>query len=179
MNNKNVPCDQLAELWDQIQTGNTPDWDPGKAFEYLIPRAFECENLTVRPPYRVTLPLKIGTVEQIDGVVYFMGRGFLIESKDHQEPLDIESVAKLRMRLERRPPGTMGLIFTSRSTITAPAELFAQFSSPMNILFWGPIDIDAGIRHKSMEKILNFKMCHAIENGMPNIKYRESNHDDH
>jgi hypothetical protein len=35
---------QLLNLWAQIQAGETPDWAPGKAFKYLVMRAFELEG---------------------------------------------------------------------------------------------------------------------------------------
>jgi hypothetical protein len=55
----------------------------------------------------VTYPQRIGAVEQVDGAVYLDGIPFLIESKDHEEPAAIDAIAKLRFRLESRPPGTM------------------------------------------------------------------------
>ena len=49
-------CDweDLRKLWRQIQSRDTPDWELGKAFEYLIIRMFELDNATVRYPYTVT-----------------------------------------------------------------------------------------------------------------------------
>jgi hypothetical protein len=41
---------QLLNLWAQIQLGETPDWAPGKAFEYLVMRAFELEGAAVTHP---------------------------------------------------------------------------------------------------------------------------------
>ena len=70
----------LRTLWYNIENRNTPEWDPGKAFEYLILRAFQLDVAEVRWPYRVKL---FGEeVEQIDGVVYCSGLSCLIESKD-------------------------------------------------------------------------------------------------
>lgn len=43
----------LLQLWEGIKTGSTPGWDAGKAFEYLIVRAFEIEGAEVRYPYLV------------------------------------------------------------------------------------------------------------------------------
>ncbi|ETW98071.1 hypothetical protein [Candidatus Entotheonella palauensis] len=31
----------LVELWEAVEAGDTPGWEPGKAFEYSILRAFE------------------------------------------------------------------------------------------------------------------------------------------
>jgi hypothetical protein len=97
----------------------------GKTLEYLNIRVFELKNLArVRYPYLVTYPEKFGTMEQVDGVVYLDGRCFLIECKDTTKPQDVESLAKLRFRLESRPPGTMGVL-VSRSEFATPAEVFA------------------------------------------------------
>lgn len=34
----------LLQFWQSIQDRNTPDWSPGKAFEYFILRAFQLEG---------------------------------------------------------------------------------------------------------------------------------------
>ena len=160
----------LISLWEQIKAGETQQWTPGDAFEYLIIRAFDMEGLHVRWPYHVTLPQKIGTVEQIDGAVYFQERGFLIESKNQQQKMDIEPVAKLRIRLERRPPGTMGMLFSTQG-FTVAAELFAQFSSPMNVLFWGKEDIEYAVTSCGMLEVLTYKMRYAVEEGLAYMVY--------
>jgi hypothetical protein len=56
---------QLLTLWEEIQADDTPGWEPGKAFEYLVIRAFELEGATVTYPFSVRLGGTI--VEQIDG----------------------------------------------------------------------------------------------------------------
>ena len=43
----------LVELWEAIEARNTPGWEPGKAFEYSILRAFELEGAQVTWPYSV------------------------------------------------------------------------------------------------------------------------------
>ncbi len=42
--------DGLRALWDNIEKRNTPGWEQGKAFEYLVIRAI-CKLLTLK--YRV------------------------------------------------------------------------------------------------------------------------------
>ncbi|NJM49276.1 MAG: hypothetical protein HC860_26425 [Alkalinema sp. RU_4_3] len=76
-------CDypQLLELWTAIQTGDTPGWDPGKAFEYLVIRAFELEGAAVTYPFSVNLGGTI--VEQIDGAIYSDGLSCLVEYRTH------------------------------------------------------------------------------------------------
>ncbi len=163
---------ELIDLWEQIKAGQTPHWERGEAFEYLIIRAFEMEGVQVRWPYHVILPQRIGIVEQIDGAINFQGRGFLIESKDQNRPKDIEPIAKLRLRLERRPPDTMGLIFSSAGFTTA-AEVFAQFASPMNVLLWDGNDFEYALMYGKMTDALAYKMKYAIEEGLSQVFYQE------
>src|SRR4051795_8524155 len=128
--------DDLLNIWERIKAGDlVPGWRSGKAFEYLVIRAFQVEEHPARWPFQVSYPQKFGTMEQIDGVVYLGDRAFLIESKDLSEPAAIEAVAKLRFRLEGRPPGTMGVLFSVRN-FTLPTEVFTQFASPLNVLLW-------------------------------------------
>jgi hypothetical protein len=42
--------DDLVNLWNQIESGNTPGWDSGKALEYLILLAFQLEGAEVTWP---------------------------------------------------------------------------------------------------------------------------------
>ena len=149
-----------------MQRKETPGWESGYAFEYLVIRAFQFEELRVAWPYRVTLPQKFGTVEQIDGVVYFENRAFLIESKHYENPLGVEPVAKLRLRLERRPPGTMGIVF-SVSDFTLPTEIFTQFANPLNVILWGPSDFEYAIKNGKMVDGLQHKIKYAIQDGLP------------
>ena len=93
---KSLQWHDLRSLWNDIETRNTPGWDVGKAFEYLILRAFQLDGAKVKWPYRVKL---FGEeVEQIDGVVYCSGLSCLVESKDFADKvnIDIAPIAKLR-----------------------------------------------------------------------------------
>ncbi len=71
----------LRSLWRAIQDGTPPEWDSGKALEYMVIRAFELdpdEPATVRYPYEVSL---FGEkVEEIDGAVHLPGLSCLVES---------------------------------------------------------------------------------------------------
>jgi len=158
----------LEKIWDSIKKGDKPrkPWREGKQFEYLVIRAFQIEGATVRWPYSVTLREKIGVVEQFDGGIYIDNQLFLVESKNLSEAAAIEAVAKLRFRLERRPPTAMGIIF-SVSDFSLPTEVFAQFASPMNVLLWGRSDMDAALREKKMFAGLKEKFLQACERGIP------------
>ncbi len=157
----------LIRVWREIKSqADVGEWPPGKAFEYLVVRAFELEGLTVRWPFQVTYPHRFGTMEQIDGVVYLGERAFLVESKNLAEPATIEAIAKLRFRLEARPPGTMGVLFSVRN-FTFPTEVFAQFASPLNVLLWSSEDLDSALAHGTMVAGLRSKLEYAIERGLP------------
>lgn len=157
----------LLRVWDDIKSERTiPGWDEGRAFEYMVIRAFQLEKTRVCWPFQVTWPQKFGTMEQIDGIVYLGERAFLIESKDLSEPVAIETVAKLRFRLEGRPPSTMGVLFSVRD-FTMPTEVFTQFASPLNILLWGRSDLDVALAEGAMTEGLKQKLDYGTEYGLP------------
>src|SRR3954467_2820051 len=107
----------VRQLWSEVQAG-TDVWDPGKAFEYLILRAFDLDGAVVEWPYSARLQRE--TVEQIDGVVLVHGLTCLVESKSTAEAVNIEPIAKLRNQLLRRHSAAIGILF-SRSGFTDPA----------------------------------------------------------
>lgn len=154
----------LLQAWDGIKARRAiAGWQAGKAFEYVVIRAFQLEAADTRWPYEVELPL-MGTAEQVDGAVYVDGTAFLIESKDLKRRAAIEAIAKLRFRLERRPPGTMAVLF-SVNGFTLPAELFAHFSRPLNVLLWGGTELDQALASARMIDTLREKHRYAIERG--------------
>src|SRR4051794_34066818 len=84
----------LRILWEQIVARETPDWEPGKAFEYLVLAAFRLDGAQVRWPYQVQLFDE--DLEQIDGAVHYGGLRCLVDSKDLVGNVAIEPIAKLR-----------------------------------------------------------------------------------
>lgn len=159
--------EELLRRWESIKQGNTSNgWQKGTEFEYLVVRAFELEDVVVKWPFRVTHPQRWGTMEQFDGLVYHGERAFLIESKNLSDPTAIEAVAKLRFRLEGRPPGTMGILF-STSDFSKPTEIFTQFASPLNILLWDSSDLDYALASECMIEGLRQKLSYAISHGLP------------
>ena len=152
---------QLQQFWSAIQSGHTPGWPKGKAFEYLIIRAFEVEGVPVRYPYEV--PGGSGTIEQIDGAVHLDAVSFLVESKDFSKrKTDIEPLAKLDMRLQRRPTATLGVLFSRHGLTDAALEI----SIPRNLLLWQGNEIDIAIRNQKMRTGLLIKYRHSIEDGV-------------
>jgi hypothetical protein len=54
----------LRDMWDKIQKGNVTGWDSGKAFEYLIPRAFQLDGARIKWPYRISLHEEINRTDR-------------------------------------------------------------------------------------------------------------------
>ena len=162
----------LRSLWKKIEKRNTSGWDAGKAFEYLIIRAFELDGAAVRYSYSVKL---FGAeVEQVDGVVYCSGLSCLVESKDYADRVnvDIAPIAKLRSQLLRRPASTIGLVF-SRTGFTDPARHLSYFSLPQTILLWSGDEIKYALEQETICELLVFKYRGCVEDGLPDFDIRE------
>jgi hypothetical protein len=99
-NIKRLDWNGLRGLYAQIESRDTPGWDPGKAFEYMVPRVFELDGARVRWPYDIWLHGH--KVEQIDGAVQAAGLYCLLECKDEKDSMPIIPVAKMRNQLMRR-----------------------------------------------------------------------------
>jgi Restriction endonuclease len=140
----------LRLLWQQIQAGETPDWDPGRAFEHLVIRGFELSGLRVEYAFDVPPDGKI--IEQIDGMVFLGDTPFLIECKD-RGAVDIVAVAKMRNPLLRRPPVTMGCVLITGG-FTEPALILAGFAIPHQITLWSGDDIHAAVNKQDFKTAL-------------------------
>ena len=156
----------LLALWELIEgdTSGADGWEPGKAFEYLVLRAFQIEGASVSWPYSVRIFETVA--EQIDGAVCTDGLHCLVESKDYQRPVNIEPVAKLRNQLSRRPAGSLGLLF-SRNGFTEPARLLTQFLAPQTILLWDGAEVQFALEHERMSEGLRLKYRYAVEHAVP------------
>lgn len=164
----------LLQWWRRIQSDDTPGWPPGKAFEYMVVRAFHLEGAEVRWPYEVRSvgPYATGIVEQIDGVVYSDGLACLVQSKDwSRQPVDVEPIAKLRYQLSRRPAGTLGVVF-SRTEFTEPAKMLAVFAAPQVVLLWNGRDLDRALTRGRMCYALLRKYRACVEEGQPDYMLR-------
>lgn len=160
-------CDwtALLDLWESIQAENTRGWAPGKAFEYLVLRAFQLEGADIGWPYTVSIGGE--QIEQIDGVVYSDGLSCLVECKDQRDPVNVEPIAKLRNQLLRRPSSAIGVVFSSRSAFSDPAVTLAQFTAPQTILLWRPEEVDCALRQQRVRQALTAKHRWCIEYGLP------------
>ncbi|HZW30717.1 MAG TPA: restriction endonuclease [Isosphaeraceae bacterium] len=137
----------LRRLWRQIQDGETPEWDPGRAFEHLVVRGFELSGLRVEYAYDV--PPEGAIIEQIDGMVFLGDTPFLIECKD-RDSVDFEAVAKMRNQLLRRPPVTMGCVFIT-GAFTEPALILASFAVPHQITLWSGDDVEVALEARDFK----------------------------
>ena len=164
---------ELSDLWEAIKAGNTPDWRDGKAFEYLVLRAFQLEGAYVAWPYMVTVGELTKTetketAEQIDGFIHTVdGLACLVESKNYgKDRVDVEPIAKLRNQLLRRPSMVIGIVF-SRSGFTDQASLLAQFIAPQTILLWGGNEVEIALQNQWFCKGLTAKYRVCAQKGLP------------
>jgi hypothetical protein len=136
----------LRSLWERIKIRDIPGWGGGKAFEYLVLRAFQLDGAVVRWPYGVSLYGQTEIVEEIDGSVRVGGLYSLVESKDEDGNIAIAPIAKLRNQLLRRPAGTFGMVFSWHG-FTEPAIQLAHFSLPQSIILWTGDQVEYALNH--------------------------------
>jgi hypothetical protein len=161
----------LLKLWAAIQQGDELlEWEPGKAFEYLVLRAFELDGAEIVWPYEVELDSDI--VEQIDGVIYYGGLSCLVEAKDRNDNIDIAPIAKQRNQLLRRPPSAIGVVF-SRRGFTRPAKALARYTVPQTILLWEGEELSITLEKQQMCEGLKAKFRYAVEYGLPDLDLKE------
>ena len=151
---------ELLAFWGRVkQRERIEGWAPGRAFEFLLLRAFQLEGARVVWPYASPL-------EQIDGGIYVDGLACLVEAKDHAEPIGFDAIARLALRMQRRPPPAVGMLF-STSGFTWPA-LKAVAAHPIrNVVLWNDTDISLSLNH-GMRSALRRKWRAAVEAGVLN-----------
>lgn len=156
---------ELSRMLDALAGGRRlPGWGRGKAFEHIILQAFALEGAEVRWPFEVREGRH--TIEQIDGAVYCDGLFCLVESKDYAEAINVEPVTKLRSQLNRRPDGTLGLIF-ARNGFTPSAKYLVKMHTPLNILLWEFDELILAVRDQKMKSALLTKFRFAVEQALP------------
>ena len=166
----------LQNLWASIKQGDTPGWEAGEAFEYLVLRTFELEHseeepVGVRYPYEVNLFDE--KVEEIDGAVHLPGMSFLVESKDWKDNVPIGPIAKMRNQLLRRPAGTVGVLFSQRG-FTPSAVALAHFTLPQAVLLWTGPELDLAFSERAMARYPRLKYRVCVEDGIPDYDIREA-----
>ncbi len=163
---------ELQGLWQQILACETPDWESGRAFEYLVVRMFELDGFKAKYPFSVKLPHNAKVMEQIDGVVYHDALGVLFESKDYSNIQDktkrnvnIEAVAKLRNQLQRRPYLTMGCVFSS-GDFTEPVSTLIDYLGNETILLWRGEEVNLCLQKRKVKPYFLTKLESRIEYGI-------------
>lgn len=162
--------EDMMQIWQDRRNPELQEkWGKGKFFEYAIIHAFELEKAEVRYPFNVPSPQVFldgkEVIEQIDGIIYENGLTALVESKDYAEGnIDIEPLAKLQVRLKRRPSPVIGCIF-SASDFTLPAQVLIESLMPHTILLWNKSDIECCLQHHCFRKGLRLKYRSVIEEG--------------
>ncbi len=151
----------LRRFWRQIEAGAS-GWPPGKALEHLVLRAFELSGARVCWPYTVSIDGAI--VEQIDGALYLGSLSCLVECKDTAAPTHVDTIAKLRNQLLRRPAGTIGLM-VSRTGFTHSAMVLADFLAPQCVLPWDGEEIAYMLEQEDFTLALVAKYRQSIEHG--------------
>jgi hypothetical protein len=157
---------KLRQLWKAIKKQDTPNWEPGKAFEYMILQAMRLNGGEIRWPYSV--PLFGEEVEQIDGSVRFDSLYALVECKDENANIAIGPIAKLRNQLLRRPAGTIGLLFSSKE-FTEPAVQLAYFTLPQPILLWTGPEVEFALEKKKLLALCQVKYRACVDYGIPDF----------
>jgi hypothetical protein len=157
--------EQLRDLWQGIEARNTIGWDPGKALEYMVLRAFELEGVEVTYPYSVVLEDE--ELEQIDGALYVNGLACIVECKDLAGRVNIEPIAKMRNQLLRRPASAIGVVF-SHGGFTSTATTLARYIAPQTVLLWTGEEIGYALDHCCFSAGLTRKYRACVEQGVPN-----------
>ncbi|PTL85328.1 restriction endonuclease [Vitiosangium sp. GDMCC 1.1324] len=158
---------RLRAFHDRLVQGRVQNWEPGKAFEYLILRAFELEGAVVTWPYSITLSLSEpgGEMEQIDGAVFMDGLACIVEAKDTSKAIGTEPLAKMRNQLLRRPSSSVGLIF-SRGGFSSAATTLIKFVAPQTILLWTGKEVAHALKHRAFRTGLQRKYRRSVEQGL-------------
>ncbi|WP_205525454.1 restriction endonuclease [Pyxidicoccus trucidator] len=149
---------ELLAFWGRVKRRERIEgWAPGRAFEFLMLRAFQLEGARVVWPYSSDL-------EQIDGGIYIDGLACLVEAKDHAEPIGFDAIAKLALRMQRRPASAVGLLF-STSGFTWPALKAVAVHPIRNVLLWSDTDIGLAL-NQGVRAALRRKWRGAVEAGV-------------
>ncbi|WP_309896255.1 restriction endonuclease [Archangium sp.] len=104
-------------------------------------------------------------------MVYVDGLSCLIECKHWREPVDFGPIAKLKVRVDRRPPPVIGLLF-SVSGFTGPAWEEFQSQPLRNLLLWRRSDVDRALKH-GMRTALGIKWRQAVEEAVMDYELEE------
>lgn len=153
---------KLKELWNKIKEGEKTEFAEGKAFEYLIIRAFKLSGAEVEYPFLVKKDNQV--IEQIDGIIHYRHLSCLVECKDWSRKVDFAVLAKMRSQLLRRPSSVIGTIF-STGGFTETAIILSAYMAPQTILLWEKTEIEYLIEKQNFAEALLVKYKMYIKEG--------------
>lgn len=175
----------LKAMWERIaaafdrEESTIRGWESGKAFEYFILCGFELDGARVKYPFEVkatdvSLAEVKGSIEQIDGCIYSEHSVSLVESKSGTSRSEgVESLAKMRNQLLRRPAGIIGSIFALNG-FSPGARLLCRFMQPQTIRLWGRRDIEWAVSSSNgFTTGLRLKLDYAMSHGIPEQNLEE------
>jgi hypothetical protein len=146
--------------------------EAGWVFEWWVYEAFRLSDADVEPPFTVRIAGAL--VEEVDGLVFVPFGAFLVECKFQDAKVPLEPIVKLRSQQERRPPGTMGVIF-SKSGFTEEAIILLSHLSPCNVLLFTGDDLELMQRRPaSMVEALRVKHRAAVKGAEPYVELRDA-----
>lgn len=167
---------QWKKLFESVSSSESHP-SSGKELEDLVRSAFELSGAVALGPYSVPDAPERNShkqLEQIDGFVFHQGLHCLVEAKHHREKVDFGPIAKMKMQLMRRPPATIGCIFSVLG-FTEPAMILTRFSAPHSILLWEADDIEFGLAQEDMGKVLQLKHRYLTMYGIPFVNVEQLN----
>lgn len=171
---KEMDWRQLNRLWARIKrrrdrSVSTPKGgkSDGKELEHLVVRGFQLSGAEVVWPFMVkTRGTAPHVTEQLDGAVHVEHLSCIIECKDHRADVKAEPVAKLQAQLRRRPPATVGIVFSSRS-FTPGAVYTATFGAGAPVLLWPGSAIDRSLSNEDFAAELRMRYRYFVEQSLP------------
>ena len=89
----------------------------------------------------------------------------MVESKDEDDKIAIDPIAKLRNQMLRRPWGTIGLVFTS-TKFTESAVLMTHFALPQPLLLWTGAEVEHALGRKKICVFAQEKYRMCVERGV-------------
>ncbi len=176
--------DELVAAWEELLPEETdPDGSgpivrrfqsspitpqlAGKVFERWIIGAFQAGGARVEYPHKVPMPdhPESGVLEEIDGLVFDNWQGFLVQSKFwERQSVDFAPISDFFDQVSRRPPGTLGLLFTAFS-VSASALEKAKRHSPQSLLLIQRDDIAWACTNRNMLQLIERKWRGAVKFG--------------
>ena len=140
----------------------------GDVFERWVMEAFRLSGMQGHNAFRVPLRTSANTREQIDGLIFDGWQAFLVEAKFWTPRVDFSPIVLLHDIVERRPAGTLGLLFSAFG-YTTPAIECAELLRPIRVLLFNAEDLNWALQQESfkgsMREMVRRKWLHTVMSG--------------